>query len=279
MGAVEYASTFQPRVPRLSVVLAIVRRDFLITRSYRLAFVMDLIVGVINLAVFFFISRTFDDVGSANLNGAPSYFAFAAIGIAITVVIDAASTTLAGRIRQEQLTGTLETLLVQPVTVSELAFGLAGFPFFFAMIRAVLYLVIGGFWFDVDLEQLSLLGFVLVLLAAGAAFSALGILLGGIVLVVKRGQAVVGLIIFGMTLVSGALFPVSVLPGWLEPVGRIVPTRFAFDGLRDAVFLGTGWWGDAVALAFFAAAGIPLAIWVFRQALEHGRRTGSLTQY
>ena len=89
---------------------------------------MDLIVGVINLAVFFFISQTFDDVGSADLNGAPSYFAFAAIGIAITVVIDAASTTLAGRIRQEQLTGTLETLLVQPVTVSELAFGLAGFP-------------------------------------------------------------------------------------------------------------------------------------------------------
>jgi hypothetical protein len=49
--------------------------------------------------------------------------------------------------------------------------------------------------------------------------------------------------------------------------------------LRDAVFLGAGWWGDAIALALFAAAGIPLAIWVFGQALEYGRRTGSLTEY
>jgi len=261
------------------VILAIIRRDFLVTRSYRLPFILDFVFGILNLAVFFFISRTFEGIATAELGGAPSYFAFAAIGIAITVVIDAASTALAGRIREEQLTGTLEALLVQPVTVNEISFGLAGFPFLFAMIRAVFYLAIAGVWLEVDLSQASLLGFVIVLATAGAAFSALGILLGGLVLVVKRGQVVVGMVIYGMGLISGAFFPVSVLPDWIEPLGRVVPTRFAFDGLRSAVFQGAGWWDDALALLLFSLVGVPIAVWVFRQALGYSRRSGSLTHY
>jgi ABC-2 type transport system permease protein len=263
------------------VILAIVRRDFLVTRSYRLPFVLDLVFGVLNLAVFYFISQTFEEAGATptELQGAPSYFAFAAVGIAITIVIDAATTSLASRIREEQLTGTLEALLVQPISPNEIAFGLAGFPFLFSMLRAVLYLVIAGVWLDVSLDQASWIGFVVVLVAIGATFSTLGILLGAIVLVIKRGQVLVGMLIFGMGLVGGAFFPIEVLPGWLEPIGRIVPTRFAFDGVRHAVFQGTGWERDAVALALFSVFGIPIALWIFRGALALGRRTGSLTQY
>jgi ABC-2 type transport system permease protein len=276
---VEFASTSLPRLPRLAVIRAIVRRDFLVTRSYRLAFGLDLVIGILNLAVFYFISQTFDNVQSADLNGAPSYFAFAAVGIAITVVIDAASTALAGRIREEQLTGTLEALLVQPIMISEISFGLAGFPFLFAMLRAVFYLAMAGLWLHVDLSHTSPVGFALILVAAGAAFSVLGVLLGSLVLIIKRGQVVVGMLIFGMGLVSGAFFPTSVLPDWIEPLGKVVPTRFAFDGIRSAVFQGTGWVDDAIALTLMSIIGIPIAGWVFKQALAHGKRTGSLTQY
>ena len=69
-----------------------------------MAFVLDLFYGIINLLVFFYISQTFDDTASHDLDGAPSYFAFASIGIAITIVLQAASGGLAHRIREEQLT-------------------------------------------------------------------------------------------------------------------------------------------------------------------------------
>jgi ABC-type multidrug transport system permease subunit len=258
---------------------AVVKRDFQITRSYRLAFVLDLVFGALNLAVFFFISRTFEHVHSVDLHGAPSYFAFAAVGFAVTVVIDSASTTLANSIRGEQVTGTLEALLMQPITVSELAFGLAGYPFMFALVRAVMYLTIAAVWIHLNLATTSGVGLVAMLFTSGAAFTGLGILLGALVVLVKRGQVIVGMVVFGMGFISGAFFPVPVLPGWIQPLGRVVPTRFAFDGLRAAMFQNGGWGWDAVALLGYGVFGIPLAIWVFKQALLLARRTGSLGQY
>jgi ABC-2 type transport system permease protein len=250
-----------------------------VTRSYRLAFVLDLVYGLINLVVYFFISRTFEQAHTAGLNGAPTYFAFVAVGIAITVVIGAASSGLAARIREEQLTGTLEALIAQPLTTTEVSLGLAGFPFLFAIVRAAFYILIAGAFLDLGLGNADWVGFVVVLLAAGVALSALGVLFGGLVLVVKRGEVLAGMIPFAMGLVSGAFFPVSVLPGWLEPIGRIVPTRFAFDGLRNAIFRGEDWGSDAAALALFALVALPLAIAVFERALAYGRKTGSLSQY
>ena len=265
--------------PRGRVIFGIVERDFSITRSYRLAFVLDIVFVIVNLAVFFFISRTFKNATTADLHGAPSYFAFAAVGIALATVIDTASAGLARRVRDEQLTGTLEVLLTHPVRVAELAFGLAGFPFLFALIRTTVYLVVVALWAEIDLTFGKIFSLVAVLAASGVAFSALGVLLAAIVLLIKRGDTIIGMLVFAMGFVSGAFFPVSVLPGWIEPIGRVLPTRFAFDGLRSAMFHGSGWAGDAGALVLFGILGIPFALWLFQRALEIGRRRGSLGQY
>ena len=273
------ALTFRFRPLRGQVLKAMVLRDIAVTRSYRLAFVLDVFFGVLNLAMFFFISKTFADVQGADLHGAPSYFAYASVGIAITIVVDAASTGLAQRIRGEQLAGTLEALLTQPVKLAEIAFGLAAFPFLFAMVRAAFYLVIAGIWFRVDLAQTDWVGFGVTLLVAGAAFTAVGILLGAVTLVIKLGDVLVGMVIYTMGLISGAFFPVDVLPAWIEPIGRVVPTRFAFDGIRSSVFLGGGWAGDAAALVATTVVGVPLAVWVFGLAINHAKRRGSLGQY
>jgi ABC-2 type transport system permease protein len=273
-------STFPSEArPRPRVISAVVRRDYHVARSYRLAFVLDLLYGVINLVVFFFISRTFADATTSELDGAPSYFAFAAVGIALTIVIGAASSGLAARIREEQLTGTLEALVAQPLTTTEVALGLAGFPFLFAIVRAAFYILVAAALLGLDLSGTDWAGFVVVLVVAGIALSALGVLFGAVVLIVKRGEVLAGMVTFGMGLVSGAFFPVSVLPGWLEPLGAVVPTRFAFDGLRSAIFEGGGWGGDALALLAFTAVGFPIAVYAFSRALAHARRAGTLSQY
>lgn len=272
-------SSFLSSLPRGRIVAAIIRRDYLVTRSYRLAFVLDLFYGVINLVVFYFISLTFADATTADLAGAPSYFAFVAVGIALTIVIGAASSGLASRIREEQLTGTLEALLAQPLTTTEVALGLAGFPFLFAIVRAAFYILIAAGLLGLDLSGADWIGFLVVLALSGLALSALGVLFGAVVLVVKRGEVLAGMVTFGMGMLSGAFFPISVLPSWVEPLGAVIPTRFAFDGLRAAIFRGGGWGDDALALVAFAMLALPIGVLVFREALVHARRTGSLAQY
>ena len=273
------ASTYRHRLAGIRPVLALVRRDYLLTRSYRNTFLLEFVLGIINMLVYFYISRTFEDVPSAELQGAPSYFDFAAVGIIVSVVVGSTSTELASRVRQEQLTGTLEALFIQPLTTAQVALGLVGLPFLFAMVRAAFYLAVAAIFLGLNVPDANWVGVALMLAVTGAAMGALGIAAGAFVLVFKRGDLVAGMILFAMGFISGAVFPVSVLPDWVQPLGEVVPTRFALDGLRAALFEGTDWYGDALALAVFTAIFVPLAIWLFAGAFSWTKRRGSLAQY
>lgn len=266
-------------VPRWRVIAAIVRRDYLITRSYRLPFVLDAFYGLLELSVYFFISRTFHGFVPAQLQGAPSYFAFAAAGIVVAVVVAAAASGLAQRLREEQLTGTLEALVVQPLTTPEICLGLAGFPLLFAVGRAAVYLAVAGVWMNLDLSRTSWLGLILLLLVTGTSLSVLGIVSGAIVLVLKRGEILAGMLLVGMTVLCGSVFPISTLPDWLEPLGKILPLRFAFDGVRAAMFRGSGWGSDFLVLLVFSVVGLALAIALFDRALRVSRGAASIAQY
>jgi ABC-2 type transport system permease protein len=272
-------STSAPRLPRLRAVLALVRRDSLIRMSYRAMLVLDLVIGLLEVMVYYFISETFQGTATTSLGAAPSYFAFALVGIAVTAVVSATSSGIAMRIREEQLTGTLEALITQPVTTLEMAFGMCGLPFLIATFRVALYLVVGGALLGVDFSATDWMGFIVVLTATGTAMSSIGIVTAAAVVVVKRGYAISAFLVFGMGVIGGAFFPISVLPDWLEAIGRVVPTRFAFDGLRQALYVGSGWETDAIVLVGITVTAVPLAVWLFGRAILYGRRSGSLSQY
>jgi ABC-2 type transport system permease protein len=271
--------TSQVRRPRAAPVLAIVRRDLLVGRAYRIALVADLLFGLLNLALYYFISEALGSPEDAALGGAPSYFAFAAIGVVIVTVIGSASIGLARRVREEQLTGTLETLVAQPVSVLELALGLAGYPFLLAVARAGFYIVAAEVLIGLGLSDPDWAGFVIVLLASTGVLVAIGVAMTALVLILKRAETLLALISFALGFLGGAYFPRSELPPTLEAIGAVLPTRFAFDGARDALLRGEGWEGDALVLLAMGVVGLPAAIALFVAALGIGRRRGTLAQY
>ena len=266
-------------LPRPQIVHALVRRDYLVGRSYRLSLVLDPFFGVLNLLIYYFISQTFPQATTVDLGGAPSYFAFAAVGVALSLVVQEASFRIANRVREEQLTGTLEALVAQPITAFELSLGMAGFYLLFAMARAALYLTVAGVWLGVDFGEADWPGFAAMLVATAAAMLGIGVALAAIVLVVRRAELLAGIVTLLLALAGGAFFPVGVLPGWLQPLTAVVPSRFAFDGVRDALFSGEGWAGDAVSLMLFAVLALPLAVLAFKAALRHAKRRGTLAAY
>jgi ABC-2 type transport system permease protein len=270
---------FRLRAPRPRVVAAVVRRDFADTRSYHLAFLLDSTFGILELATYFFISKTFGGFTPGDLQGAPTYFAFAAVGTVMATVITAATSGIGERLRREQVTGTLEALVTNPITSIELCFGLVGFPYLYALLRSIVYLAVAGVFMDLDLGNASWPGFAAVFVTSGLALSAFGILAGAVVLVIKRGDVLVGALVYGLTLVSGAVFPVSALPDWLEAIGELSPLKLSFDGTRAALFGGGDWGSDAAVLAALAAATIPVALVAFSLALSYAKRAGSVAQY
>ncbi|HET7483303.1 MAG TPA: ABC transporter permease [Actinomycetota bacterium] len=260
------------------MIAALIRRDFVTARSYRTAFVMDTAFGFLNLLVYYFISQAIGPI-SSNLQGAPSYFAFAAVGASMTLVIQAATTGLARRIREEQLTGTLEALVGQPITSTEIALGIAGFPFMFAMVRAAAYILFASTFLGLSLAGADWIGFAVVLFCSGAALGAVGILLCALVVMIKRGDSLIILTTFALGLLGGAVFPRLVLPDWVQKLTVIVPTRYSFDGVRNALFLGQGWADDASGLLLATAILFPLGMAAFGFAIGFARRRGTLGEY
>jgi ABC-type multidrug transport system permease subunit len=266
------------RVVRARVLGALARRDFFIARSYRATFTLDIFFGAMNLVIFYFISRTVS-LRADTLEGAPTYFAFASVGIILTVVMQATTTGLARRIREEQLTGTLEVLTVQPISSVEMAAGLTGFPSAFGVLRGALYLLFAALVLGLDTSSTSFIGLALILIATGFTLSAIGVFLGGLVLVLKQGEILASIATFGLGLLSGALFPRELLPGWLQAIGDILPTRFALDGMRHALFEDGGWQGDLAGLLVTALILVPLSIAFFSYVLRLVKRSGTLSQY
>ena len=263
----------------MRAVLALARRDVQVHLSYPVPFVFDLVWGVADVLVWYFVSEVVRAAPVDQLNGAPTYFAFALAGTIASLVIGSATSEISWRIREDQIAGTLETVLAQPLRPWQLAAGTVAFPFAYALVRGFLYLGIAAVALDLPTGRIDWVGVIVVLLLAGAAFAGIGVIAAAVTIVVKRGGALVGSLVFAMSFVSGSLFPVSVLPGWLQPIGRVMPTAPAFDGLRDALFRGGSWGREAVVLAAFAVVIAPLGLLALSLSVRLARRRGSLAQY
>jgi ABC-2 type transport system permease protein len=259
----------------LRALLTLGRRDFVQARSYRTALAFDLGWGVVNVLVYYFISKVFPQSGG--LGKAPSYFAFAFAGILVSLVVSSTASDVASKLREEQLTGTLEMLVAQPLRSAEIALGAAVFPTGYALARVVLYVLVAVSVLDLRTGETRWTGVVLILVLSTGAFLALGIAAAAAVLVLKK-VAVVDVAIFAMTFVSGALFPLSVLPGWLQAVGRDMPTEPAFAGMRAGLY-GGSYAGDAAILAGVGLVGVPISLLLFARALAYAKRRGTISEY
>jgi ABC-2 type transport system permease protein len=83
-------------------------------------------------------------------------------------------------------------------------------------------------------------------------------------------------------LLGGVLYPISVLPRPLELLARALPMSYGLDGVRKALVADPDWGAigvDAVVLAVFAAALIPLALQGFEWAVTRARKQGTLSHY
>jgi ABC-2 type transport system permease protein len=82
-----------------------------------------------------------------------------------------------------------------------------------------------------------------------------------------------------LLLVSGAYYPVSVLPGWMQMLATISPANYALHAIRGAVMFGKGpgaLWPDLWPLVVIGAASIPLGMAIFLRAERFAKHTGRL---
>ncbi|MFF8974160.1 ABC transporter permease [Streptomyces sp. NPDC014995] len=139
----------------------------------------------------------------------------------------------------ERDAGVLNKLLVTPTPRSALITGKAFAAGVKSVIQAVVVIVIAALLgVALTWNPLKLLGVALIVVLGSAFFACLSMTIAGIVLSRDRlmgfGQAITMPLFFG----SNALYPVDVMPGWLQAVSKVNPLSYEVDALRG-LLLGT----------------------------------------
>lgn len=242
------------------------------------------IIGIFfSVFTFFFIAKLFGKAAAPHLQEyGGEYFPFVLIGIAFSTFLGVGLGTSASAIRQEQMLGTLEAMLITPTRASAITIYLSLWNFIFSSFNILIYLVIGRFVFGIKFSVSQPLLILLILFLSILSFSSLGIISSSFVMIFKRGNPVNWIVSSSFDLLGGIYYPIAILPEPLQIISHLLPITHALKALRGVLLAGYSFSQvkiEILALLAFAVILFPLAILFFEYALKWAKKDGSLCQY
>ncbi len=259
------------------------RRDFLITVSYKVNLIIGLFgmfIGVLKfgfMAKFLSLGNTFPLINKSG-GDLISYLITGGIFMSyVSVSVNSFKST----IRSEQSMGTLEYLLISNTPLYQILLFNAISNFLWTTIDSVSIFVVVLAIFNFK-TNINLWLTVFILLLSIVCISGIGLASAGIIMVTKKGDPIGWLFTTITGLVSGIFYPISVLPKALRLFSYVFPTTYAMEALRRALISGATFKSvetQIIVLICMALLTVPLGILVFTWGFNRARIDGSLSQY
>jgi ABC-2 type transport system permease protein len=266
----------------LRVLAANVRRDLAESSRYRIAFLTRAAGFVLAALSLYFFSRFIGAEGNHHLRPyGGNYLAFSVVGLVATQLQHAGIATLASRVRAAQLAGFLQAQLATPAPAWLVLAAEPVHVLLLALLRAIAYILGSWLIFGVAFHP-NLATLALGVPVALATFGGLGLLSGAATLLVRRLNPVTTLLTGLSALLSGVLYPVSVLPEPLQKVAQLLPLTHVLELLRQGLLADAAPSMVQRPLRILLALSVILAATgavAFTRALRRARIDGSLTHF
>jgi ABC-2 type transport system permease protein len=167
--------------------------------------------------------------------------------------------------------GFLREMMVAPIRRSSIVIGKCLGGAAVASLQGIVLICLAGA-VHVPYDPLMLIGIFGLQLLLAFSITAFGVMIAVRIKQIQAFMGVMQMVIMPMFFISGALFPVQGLPGWLAFLNRIDPLTYAVDPMRRLVFShldisaaarsaldpGVTWWGWHLPPVF--EAGVVLAL-------------------
>jgi ABC-2 type transport system permease protein len=179
--------------------------------------------------------------------------------------------------------GFLREMMVAPVRRSSIVIGKCFGGATIAALQGAIVLALAGL-VGVPYDPLLLLGLFGLMLLLAFTITAFGVMIALRVKQIQTFTIVMQMLVMPMYFLSGALYPVTGLPTWLEVLNRVNPLTYAVDPMRRLVFNhvdasaaarqtldpGITWWGwhvpsavEAGIVLLLGLTMLTIAIWQF----------------
>lgn len=267
-------------------VKAFIIRDFQLAVSYRFEFLIKIMWILGMSTTFYFISK----LAATNVidfrypnwqNLLPAWLT----GLAMLNYFLVGFSALANVIRQEQMQGTLESVLLTPINIPTVIISSSAWAYVEATFYSFLYLFFGWLFFNVQYKGNYLLAFVFLVLTT-MSLACIGVLSASFAMVFKRGDPFAVLLGAGTALFSGVFYPKEMLVEELGNAGKTIssinPSTHGLDGIRDILIQGKSLsevQTELFILLAFLAVLLPFSLWIFTLSVKKAKRDGSLIQY
>jgi len=262
---------------------AFLKRDFLEEASYKFSFVASVFGIFLSSATFFFISKLISPNSTSVLDPyGGDYFSFVIIGIAFSGLLTMFEKRLPGIIRQAQVTGTLEAILVSRTSIPVILFGSSLYYILFSVVSTVFHLTLAVTVFGMKIAKINWPGALITFFLTFLCFLSIGILSACFILVYKKGNPFSWIYGSVSGLLGGVFFPIKVLPAWIKWISYLLPVTYSLEGLRKSIITSSAFseiLPSIVALSIFALIFFPLSLYLFRVALKKAKKDGTLIHY
>ena len=224
--------TVPPRSWRseLRAIKIVFRRELIRFRNDRLRIVTSLVQPLLFL---FVLGSGLQQLSSASTHGVDLktfiYPGILCISVMFTAMFSAAS------IVWDREFGFLREMMVAPVRRSSIVIGKCLGGACVASLQGIIVIALAGA-VGVPYDPLLLLGIFGLQLLLAFSITAFGVMVAARITQIQSFMGVMQMIVMPMFFISGALFPVSGLPGWLAFLNRIDPLTYAVDPMRRLVF-------------------------------------------
>jgi ABC-2 type transport system permease protein len=164
----------------------------------------------------------------------------------------------------ERDVGQLQRLLATPLPRLGIVLGKAAGAAVRALAQAlVLLAVVAIAGIAIRWSPFAIAGAVLLLLIGTCGFACLSMILASLVRTRERFMGIGQLVVMPLFFASSALYPLSIMPGWLRVVAHANPLSYEVHGMRDLLLgISAGgilWLDFAVALGFLLATALVAA--------------------
>ncbi len=157
----------------------------------------------------------------------------------------------------ERDVGQLQRLLATPIPRLAIVLGKASGAGIRALVQAIVLLtVIAITGISIEWRPLQIAGALVLLVLGTAGFACLSMMLASLVRTRERFMGIGQLIMMPLFFASSALYPLSIMPGWLRILARVNPLTYEVHGMRQLLLGisagGTLWIDFVVGILFFA---------------------------
>ncbi|PMP70935.1 MAG: hypothetical protein C0176_02480 [Mesoaciditoga sp.] len=270
------------------MVGAIIPKDFSLSIALNRPVTMDVIPSPANpqagIMMAQMLSDMFGQAGSQNIkqnivksnlinaDGTNfNYYDFTVPGLMAMIAIMSVMTGLASAITRERELGTMDGVMVTPISRGSIVIGKILAQTIRGFVTAMIILVISWLFFGVSFSPVSLLWTVFLLLLGTFSFIGVGVMVTAAMKEQETAMITMTTITFPMMFFSGVFFPIQQMPKVMQYIAYIFPLTYAADALRNVITLNVGWnfiWFDVAVLAGFAVVTSLAATFTFQKLIQ-----------